>query len=243
MTNKQPSTLLRVLLYLKHRKKTIVFLLVLITISQFASILVPFVSRTLIDTLTKFISHPGVLPWQTLSYCALGILGLSVISSMLHSNYNYHLFVMVTKVEDDLRSKAFEKYLQLHSLFHHSASSGQIIGRIERGGVSFYTIIFDLIGQAIIPPLIIFFGAFIALLYENVWVALAVLIPFPIYLLATHHIANKIYQTEQQSNDAFETISKELYDVAGNVLTVKKFSQEEIETKNHQRLMINAREI
>ena len=243
MPNQKPSTLRRILSFLKDRKRTVVFLLFLIALSQAASIIVPFISRVLIDTMTNYIVHGGSLPWHILAYCVFGILVLSVTSSMLQSNYNYHLFETVTQVEDKLRSQAFEKYLQLHSLFHNEASSGQIIGRIERGGVSFYTILNDLIGQTIIPPILIFIGSFVALLYENAWIALAVLVPFPIYILATRNISNKIYLIEQQTNDAFETISKDLYDVASNVLTVKKFSQEDVETETHQKLMLDARDI
>ncbi|MEK7576085.1 MAG: ABC transporter ATP-binding protein [Patescibacteria group bacterium] len=244
MENKKIPTLKRIGFFLKDRKRTIVFLLVIITISQVASIVVPFISKILIDALTTFLQNPGsVLPWNILAYTTLGILITTLISSVLQSIYNYYLFEMVTKAEDDLRTQAFEKYLQLHSLFHHGASSGQIIGRIERGGVSFYTIIYDIFGQNLIPPFIIFIGSFVALLHENVWIALAILVPFPIYLLATRNIANKIYYVEQQANDAFESVSRELYDVAGNVLTVKKFSQEESEILTHEKLISRAREI
>ncbi len=243
MPNKKPSTLKRIAFYLKEYKKTLVFLLILIIFSQAASIVVPFISKTLIDSLTGFIKNGGVLPWITLIYCAIGILVMTLISSILQSFYNYNLFQMVTKAEDKIRNLAFKKYLQLHSLFHHGASSGQIIGRIDRGATSFYTIVNDIVGQKIVPPLIIFLGAFSALLYENIWIALVVLVPFPIYIFATRKIANKIYLIEQESNDAFEGVSKEMYDVAGNVLTVKKFSQEEIETSNNRKFLADARKI
>ncbi len=243
MPHQKPSTLKRILSFFEDRKRAVAFLFVLIGISQAASITVPFISKVLIDALTKFIKDGGTLPWHVLTYTALGILIATLISSILQSIYNYYLFEMVTKVEDKIRNQAFEKYLQLHSLYHHGASSGQIIGRIERGGVSLYTTINDIFGQNILPPLIIFVGSFTALLYENIWIALAVLIPFPIYLLATRSIANKIYLIEQKSNDAFEGVSKEMYDVAGNVLTVKKFSQEETETVHNLKLMADAREI
>ena len=84
----------------------------------------------------------------------------------------------------------------------------------------------------------IFIGSFTALLYENVWIALAVLVPFPIYLLVTRKLSNRIYEIEQQANNAFEDVSKEMYDVAGNVLTVKKFSQEIVETEKKEYLCI-----
>ena len=126
-------------MFFNDRKKTVVLLVLLITVSQVASIIVPFVTKNLIDALTAFIKKAdGVIPWHTLIWCAVGILVFSLISSILESLYNYHLFLMTTKVEDKVRRLAFERYLQLHSLFHHGASSGQVIGRIERGGVSFY---------------------------------------------------------------------------------------------------------
>ena len=150
---------------------------------------------------------------------------------------------MVTNIEDYMRNLAFKKYLELQALFHHGSSSGQIIGRIERGGVSVYAILNDILGQSMLPPLIVFIGTFFALLYQNVWIALAVLIPFPIYFLVTKNISNKIYEIEKQVNEAFEEVSKEGYDVAGNVLTVKKFSQEKAETLNQKNLMFQAREV
>ena len=243
MEAKKPSTLRRIALFFKDSKKTILLLFVLISASQAASIAVPFISKILIDSLTKFIKVGGGLPLPTLIYCSLGILFVTLLSNMLQSNYNYHLFQISTKMEDKIKNQAFEKYMRLHSLFHHGASSGQIIGRIDRGATSLYNILYDIIGQNFIPPIIIFIGAFIALLCSNIWIALAILIPFPIYILATRKIANRIYVIEQQANDAFEGVSKEMYDVAGNILTVKKFSQEETETESNRGMLNDARVI
>ncbi|KKU50470.1 MAG: Lipid A export permease/ATP-binding protein MsbA [Parcubacteria group bacterium GW2011_GWA1_47_10] len=243
MADKKPGTLRRIAFFLKDRKKTILLLLVFVTLSQAASITVPFISKIIIDTLTRFIKNGGALPLSLLIYCALGILVVTLISNMLHSKYNYHLFKIATETEDKIKNQAFEKYMQLHALFHHGASSGQIIGRIDRGATSLFTILYDIIGQNFTPPIIIFLGAFAALLYSNVWIALAILIPFPIYILATRSIANKIYLIEQEANDAFEGVSKEMYDVAGNILTVKKFSQEETETRSNYSMLGDARAV
>ncbi len=243
MAQTEPRTLRRIAAFLRDRKKAIFLLFFLITLSQAGAITVPFISKVLIDSLTLFIKEGGALPWHTLLYSAVGILVVTLLSNMLHSNYNYHLFQIATSVEDKIKNQAFEKYMRLHALFHHGASSGQIIGRIDRGATSLFTILYDIIGQHFIPPIIIFLVAFVALLYSNVWIALAVLIPFPIYVLATRSIANKIYHIEQEANDAFEGVSKEMYDVAGNILTVKKFSQEEEETATNRSLLRAGREI
>jgi ABC-type multidrug transport system fused ATPase/permease subunit len=239
----KPYTLKRIAFFLKDRKKTVLLLLALVILSQAASITVPFISKIIIDTLTRFIKNGGTLPWAVLIYSAVGILAVTLVSNTLHSKYNYHLFKIATETEDKIKNLAFDKYMQLHALFHHGASSGQIIGRIDRGATSLFTILYDIIGQNFTPPIIIFIGAFTALLYSNLWIALAILIPFPIYILATRRIANKIYLIEQEANDAFEGVSKEMYDVAGNILTVKKFSQEKTETKNNYRMLREARAV
>ncbi|MEK7506369.1 MAG: ABC transporter ATP-binding protein [Patescibacteria group bacterium] len=243
MSAKKPSAIRRVIALVKDRKKSVIFLFWLVVVSQASNISVPFISRFLIDTLTGFLRNGGVLPWNIIIYSALGILVATLVTSVIQSSYNYHLFKLVTDLEDRASNAAFEKYLQLHALFHHGSSSGQIIGRIERGRNAIYSILNDVIGQNLLPPLVIFIGSFTALLYENVWIALAVLVPFPIYLLVTRKLSNQIYEIEQQANNAFEDVSKEMYDVAGNVLTVKKFSQEIVETEKERILMYKAREI
>ncbi len=243
MPTKQPSTVRRVLALAKHRKGTVLFLFALVVVSQGANIVVPFISRSLIDALTNFLRNGGPLPINVLIYSALGILVATVVSSTVQSGYNYQLFKFVTKIEDKIRNAAFEKYLKLHALFHHGSSSGQIIGRIERGGTAVWVILNDIMGQNLLPPLVVFVGTFAALLYVNAWIALAVLVPFPLYFFTTRSLSKKIYEIEQRANDAFENVSRELYDVAGNVLTVKKFSQEKEETEHERQLLVEAREI
>lgn len=228
---------------LQNHRRASLFLIILVVGAQAANIAVPFIMRTLIDTLSHTIQNGQPLPLSTLVYTALGILLATVIGSALQSSYNYHLFKLVTGIEDKIRNMAFEKYLQLQALFHHGSSSGQVIGRIERGSTAIYIILNDIIGQYLLPPLIVFLGAFIVLLYQNIWIALAVLIPFPIYFLITRSLSNHVYVIEQKVNDAFENVSREAYDVAGNVLTVKKFSQEVAETDHQRKLMAGGRKI
>lgn len=241
---KKQSPLWRILSTLRDRKKTSGFLLVLIIIAQGANIAVPFVFKILIDALSAFVTAGGgALPVELIVYSALGILVATVLSSVALSSYEYNLFKLATSIEDGLRDRAFRKYLTLQALFHHGSSSGQIIGRIERGGTATYAIINDILGHHLLPPFVVFVCSFLVLLYYNVWIALAVLLPFPIYLIVTRNLSHKIYLIEQEVSEAFEKVSHELYDIAGNVLTVKKFSQEEKEAEHKRILMQRAREI
>ncbi|HTY40034.1 MAG TPA: ABC transporter ATP-binding protein [Candidatus Paceibacterota bacterium] len=233
----QRSVTIRILSLLKGQKKMVVFLLSLILIGAALDITVPFLSQRLIDTLVRFLEHGGEAPYRVLFLIAFGILAATVGNRVISSVYNVEAFKVVTRAEDNARHAAFEKYLRLHALFHHGASSGQLIGRIERGATAIYVILYDIFGQSLVSPIITLTGVLIALAVKSPWIALVVFLPLPVYLLIVRHLTARIYEIEKRVNEEYEDVSKEAYDVASNVFTVKKFSQEDAETTNHVRLL------
>ncbi len=217
-------------------------LLLLAGLAAAADIAVPFITRALIDQLIATFSTPIPFAIRFLVIAALGILLATIVAQGARSLYNYRLFVMVTALEDELRFKAYENYLRLHALFHHGASSGQIIGRIDRGATGVYAILNDVIGQHLLPPVIIFVGVISVLIYKNPLVALTVFLPLPIYALLVRRLSQRIYEIEARANAQFEDAAREEYDVASNVLTVKKFSRETEEIARERSLRGEARQ-
>ena len=238
---KKKHIVLRILGLLKSRKREVLFLIALVAVATAFDIAVPLISQRLIDTLIEFFKSKSEAPVSLLLAAAGGILGATLLSNVIRTFYDYRLFTAVTAIEDALKYKVIEKYLQLHVLFHHGSSSGQIIGRIERGASGIYSVLHDIFGHNLLPPLIVFAGVLVTLLFKNIWIALAVLIPLPIYIMGIKRIADRIYEIEKQANDQFEAVAKESYDVAANVLTVKKFYQEKAETEHQAELQAQAR--
>ncbi len=242
MNKKQkPGTILRVIQELRSSKGTLLVLVLLAVIVAVANISVPLIAQKLIDRLIDFLKGPGGFPLQFLYLAAAGILVATVVSQVAKSIYNYNLFLMVTRLEDKLRFRAYENYLLLHASFHHSVSSGQIIGRIDRGATGVYVILNDVIGQYVLPPLIIFLGVIAVLLWKNPLMAVVVFLPLPIYVALVRKLSERIYDIEARANEQFENAAREEYDVAGNVLTVKKFSRETAEIERQQILRNEAR--
>lgn len=240
---KKANPVVRTIKLLGAKKKETVFLLLLVIVSAVSDITVPIIAQRLFDRLFQFLKIGGAPPLSVLIYSAAGILLATVLGRILRSLYGYYLFKTVTQLEDGLRRNVFEKYLRLHVLFHHGASSGQIIGRMERGATAIYTILHDIFGQNLLPPLITFIAVMALLLYMNFWIALVVFIPLPVYLLSVKRLTEKIYQIEKLANDAYEAVSRESYDVAANVLTVKKFFQETAETAHQAKLLKEFRNV
>jgi ABC-type multidrug transport system fused ATPase/permease subunit len=235
------SILIRILKLFRRRKKTVAFLILLIVFWSALDIAVPFISQKLIDGILAYLKNGSGSPLNTLFLAAMGILIATILSQVARSTYNYHLFTTVTQVEDEVRNRAFRKYLDLHSLFHHGSTSGQIIGRLDRGASAIWAIVYELLGFNLLPPFITFSAVFLALLFKSPGIALAVVAPFPIYILAIQRLSNRISEVERQASEEYEIVSKEAYDAASNVLTVKKFSQEEKESQKYGRLLANFR--
>lgn len=232
---------MRVLGLLKTRKKAVLFLFLLVFFSLILDLSVPFITQNLIDRLMTFFKNGGAAPVNILVFSALVILAVTVFSRFLRSTYDYRLFMEVTQREDEMRREVLDKYYRLHVMFHHGASSGQIIGRIERGASAIYTILHDILGQNFVPPVIIFVGVAATLIYKDPLIALTVFWPLPVYIASIRRMMNRIYEIERKVNEEFEAVSKESYDVAANILTVKKFFQEKPELDNQMKLLQKTR--
>ncbi|MFH0806236.1 MAG: ABC transporter ATP-binding protein [Candidatus Brennerbacteria bacterium] len=239
---KNKSPVKRILVLMKGQGKMVAVLLFLIIVVTALDLVVPIISQRLIDTLIGFFQNGGTPPTRALFLAVAGILAATIAGRAVSSTYNYQLFKTVTKTEDALKHRAFEKYLTLHALFHHGSSSGQMIGRLERGASAVYSILHDVVGHNLLRPLMVFTGVIIVLLFKNPLIALIVFLPLPIYVFLVKRLSNRIYEVEKRANREFEAVAKESYDAASNVLTVKKFSQESAETKTQVRLQTKARE-
>jgi ABC-type multidrug transport system fused ATPase/permease subunit len=144
-------------------------------------------------------------------------------------------------LEDKVKCAAFENFLSLDMASHTKMNSGQVIGCLDRGATAIFIILFEILGQNLIPPLIIFTGVFVSLLFKNVCIAFVVFLPLPIYLLIVGRFSAPMHDLEQVVSRGFENVSKECYDIAGNVATVKKFCQEAREASLQTRLLGMAR--
>jgi ABC-type multidrug transport system fused ATPase/permease subunit len=233
---------LRILGLFSTRKRVALLLAALVSIAAGFDIAVPLITQRLIDALVTYFKSPhgSVLPMLLIS--AGSILAATAAGRGVRSFYAYRLFRTCTQIEDEVRFRTFENYLRLHALYHYNANSGQIIGRIESGCGAVFGILFDIMGQNLIPPVVVFGGVLVALFSENAWIGITVLLPVPVYALVVRRLTGRIYEIEQQGCEDFEAVSKERYDVAGNVITVKKFSQERAEVRRQIALQDKARE-
>ncbi len=241
MENKKPhkGALARTVSMYVSRKREIALLLLLVSVGVSLDFVTPFVTQHLIDTFTQFFKGTIHVTPAFLFYSGIGILVATVLSNAVHSYYDLRLMRSVRAFEMGVRLQAYAKYVKLHALFHHETSSGQTISKIDRGTSGIINIFYNLIGSRVYS-LITLIGITLIFCYKQPILALVVLFPIPLYVFVTKRLSNVLYEREKSSNEAFEALTKFVYDVASNVFTVKKFLMDVIELTTMRKLMVTA---
>jgi glucan exporter ATP-binding protein len=226
---------------LKDHKGGTILLVVLIVASSLLEVFVPFLTQRLIDVVVLALRSGRVVTFQRLLQSGLFIFVSVAVARVLRGVYNYRSFRLMGQVEDDIKSSAFANFLDLDMIWHSRLNSGQVVGTLDRGGTAIFVVLYEILGQSLMPPLVIFAGVFVSLLSKNIGIALAIVLPVPLYLLMVGRMVNRLHNVEHETNGKFEAVSKESYDVSSNIATVKKFCQEKREAGIEKKLISYAR--
>jgi len=213
----------------------------LVVITAALDITVPFLSRYLIDRVIHSLQGPPSRDFRWLGLAGAGIFAATSLTRIIRSFYNYQLFRTAARVEDEVKSAAFANFLRLETGYHKQINTGEIVGSLDRGGTAIFIVLFEIFGQNLIPSLVVFLGVMISLAAKNGWIALAVTLPLPVYVLIVSRLGARMQRNEQMVTRAFEDVSKEAYDISSNVAVVKKFCQEEQESGRQRNLLLGAR--
>lgn len=232
----------KIISLLGRHRRVVAGLFVLILIAAGLDITVPFLTREVIDDVVRSLrsATPGSL--RTLLLAAIAILAATAITRLLRSFYNYRLFQTAARCEDEIKNAAFANFLTLDTAFHSKVNTGEIVGALDRGGTAIFVVLYEILGQNLVPPLLVAIGVLTALVLKNPLIAAIVFLPLPAYVLTIGRLRHRMHQVETEVSRAFETVTKESYDIASNVRVVKKFAQERQEARTQWMLLGHARE-
>ena len=231
----------RVLSLLGSHRKTVAGLGVLIVVTSSLEIAVPFLTKGIIDKILRSLTTPESHSVRTLATAAISIFAVAVATRLLRSFYNYQSVRAASEAEDEVKNAAFANFLRLDTEFHTKVNTGEIVGALDRGGTAIFVILNEIVGQNLIPPVLIAVGVLTSLACKNYWIALLVFSPLPAYLAVISRLGGRMQNAEQQVSVAFENVTKESYDISSNVRLVKKFSREQQEARTQRELLRAAR--
>ncbi len=216
-------------------------LAILLVVATALDVSVPFLTRGLIDRIVRALQGGPQSSFQILAFAAISIFVVTAATRVLRSVYNYQFLKAASRSEDEVKSAAFLNLLKQDTAYHNASNTGEVVGALDRGGTAIFVVLYEILGQHLLPPTLIVVAVLIALLLKNPWVALLVALPLPAYILAIGRMGKRLSNHEGEVSDAFEAVSKESYDIASNVRVVKKFAQEEREAESQRSLLHIAR--
>ncbi len=231
----------KVISLLKKHCGTMAGLIALIVVASSLDIAVPFLTKGLIDHILHALGQNAGASMGTLLAAGAAIFGATAGTRVLRSFYNYRLVLAASQAEDEVKTAAFSNYLTLDTEFHTKVNTGEIVGALDRGGTAVFVVLNEILGQNLVPPLLIAVGVLVSLVSKNGWIALMVFAPLPAYLAAISGLGGRMETAEQEVSRAFENVTKESYDISSNVRLVKKFGREADETAAQLRLQKFAR--
>ncbi len=231
----------KVISLLRKHRLTIAGLMALIVTATCLDIAVPFLTRGLVDQILHALGRNAGAPVRTLLMAGAAIFAATAGTRILRSFYNYRLVLAASQAEDEVKTAAFAHYLRLDTEFHTRVNTGEIVGALDRGGTAIFIVLNEILGQNLVPPLLIAVGVLVSLLSKNVWIALMVFAPLPAYLAAIGGLGGRMETLEQEVSRSFENLTKESYDISSNVRLVKKFGREKEESARQSRLQKFAR--
>lgn len=231
----------KILALLSQKKATVAGLALLVSVTAGLDVAVPFITRGVIDGVLAALQSAQSGAMGRLGLAAASIFLMTALTRVLRSLYNYKLFCTISKAEDEVKNSAFHNFLALDTEYQGKVNTGEVIGALDRGGTAIFTVLYEVFGQNLLPPLLVLVGVLIALVSKNAWIAALVFLPLPVYALAVSRLSGKMHRLEYLISHAFERVTKESYDIASNVRVVKKFSRERREAEMQQRLLVRAR--
>lgn len=217
-------------------------LLALVIVACVLDLAVPFLTRGLIDRIIHSLQTPNARLAGTLITACAGIFAAVAATRFLRSFYNIQLLTAASQCEDEVKNSAFLNFLKLDTAYQGSINTGEVVGALDRGGTAIYTVLNEILGQNLVPPVLIVVGVLVSLAVKNPLIALIVALPLPAYTLAVSKLSKRLQGHEQEVSTAFENVTKESYDIASNVRVVKKFAQEGREARRQRSLLQIARD-
>jgi ABC-type multidrug transport system fused ATPase/permease subunit len=193
--------------------------------------LVPKLLQQIIDLLIKD-PHTSAVAFRNLVLLMAGAALLGVLAGYFTSKITFYI---ATQTEDFWRFRVLKHFYMLPLQWHDQQDSGEVGGKIDRGGSAIYIIINDLFGNdlfiAFVTLVVVLVAALIAA--PSFWWIF--LLPVPVYILMTYFMGEKMAKGQDEINKLADDAGRSLYDGISNVRSVKAFGKENEETCRYER--------
>ncbi|MBM4178426.1 MAG: ABC transporter ATP-binding protein [Ignavibacteria bacterium] len=234
MQNQQQQTsigqLRRLLPYIQRYRLRLALGLAFVTVSNICSTTVPRVVGQTIDTLSAKLATTEPIEWLIAK-----ILLLTIGSGFFMFLTRRTIIVMSRLIEEDLRNDFVAAIAGQPQQFYHDRSTGSLIAHFSNDISS----IREFIGPAIMysaNTVTTFVFALSWMVYLNLPLTLAILIPVPLVATLTYKLGKRIHQKYRIVQEQYEHITTQAQELASGIRVVRAYVRGEHESERFNEL-------
>lgn len=229
--------------FLKKYKFMMVFLVLLIIISEFKQIMDRYLFKVVVDSGTAF--EAGSLIRDKLLMILLIVAGIYIFATLINAVLNYTKIHYMNKLEVaaifDLKKKYFEHIVDLDHGFHTTHKTGSLISRVGRGAGAMERMTDSVIFE-FAPLLLQFLFAVIALVYLDFVSAIIIGAVMVVFITFSYYMQRVSEDSNVSANKAEDAEKGNMADFFTNIDSVRYFGKEEYIKNKYKELSTRTRE-
>lgn len=199
----------------------------LILVSSALSLVVPIISKFIVDDITAKLQHTGGNLNRLILLIILSFV-VSLVGVALTSITNRLGDHFAGKLRRYLTEKFYDKVLSLPQSYFDSQVSGKIVNQLNRGILTIYQFL-NGATNFILPTFLQSIFTIAVMMYYNIPIAFFTFVLFPIYLGLSYYSTVKWGKEEAKKNKLEDFTRGRINEVISNIRLVKGFTAEEAE--------------
>lgn len=217
----------RIILLSKPLHGLVILIGFLILISSALSLVVPIISKFIVDDISAKLQHTGGNLNRLILLIVLSFF-VSLVGVALTSITNRLGDHFAGKLRQFLTEKFYDKVLSLPQSYFDSQVSGKIVNQLNRGILTIYQFL-NGATNFILPTFLQSIFTIAVMMYYNIPIAFFTFILFPIYLSLSYYSTMKWGKEEAKKNKIEDFTRGRINEVISNIRLVKGFTSEEAE--------------
>jgi len=205
--------------YVWPYKAMLVFCLFLSVITTAVSLVPPYMTKMLVDTVLPEGKKDGLL------WCVLVLLGTYLIQYGVGTIRAYYLRVCGDKIVADLRNDVYRKAQLLPMRFYDRTSTGSVINRISGDTATLQAFVLR-ITQEVVVQFFLLIGIIVIMFAMNWQLTLLSLIPVPFVVVGSRIFGKKIHPFYRRIWRRWSAVSSILTDTIPGIRVIKAFTNE-----------------
>lgn len=198
------------------------------------TILGPFIIARAIDTVVAMVQGSGGSLTE-LVWLAVAVLGASLANSILTNVTGYWGDMTSARLRVILSQRYYEKLMRLPQSYYDNELTGTIISRLNRS-ITAVTDFAKSFSNSLFPMLITIFAVLVISAIHSPWLAVMLVVIYPVFLLLTAMTSKRWQVWEHSKNEAYDIAGGRFAEVVGQMRVVKSFLAERHELERFDEL-------